>query len=196
MALHTQFHRKLDQLWKRQTENLRSLIKPKPGKPLAFTRVTRNRLIAQLLELATQVLLRRSARRAFQETYVKRRLFHLRGHGPRARGDSLVTFSKSLSGPIVYAFWKGKHCLYVGKGHKPSRLKSHRKSYGREADSVEVYFVRSRTFLPKAECLATHMFEPRDLAVRPSRVAWGKKCPVCARHDQIRRELFGLFAMR
>lgn len=196
MALNTQFLRKLDQLWKRQTENLRSLIKPKPGKPLAFTRATRNRLIAQLLELATQVLLRRSARHAFQETYVKRRLFHLRGHGPRARGDSLVTFTKTLSGPIVYAFWKGKNCLYVGKGKKPSRLKSHRKSYGREADSVVVYFVRSRSFLPKAECLATHMLEPRDLAVRPSRVAWGKQCPVCARHDQIRRELFGLFAMR
>lgn len=196
MALHTQFHRKLDQLWKRQTENLRSLIQPKPGKPLAFTRATRNRLIAQLLELATQFLLRRSARRTFQETYVKRRLFHLRGRGRLERGESLVTFARSLSGPIVYVFWKGKHCLYVGKGKKPSRLVSHRKSYGREADSVEVYLVRSRTSLPKAECLATHMFAPRDLAIRPSRVAWGKKCPVCALHDKIRRELFGLFAMR
>lgn len=196
MALHTQFHRKLDQLWKRQTENLRSLIKPKLGKPLAFTRATRNRLIAQLLELATQVLLRRSARSAFQDTYVKRRRFHLRGRGRLARGESLVTFAKSLSGPIVYAFWKGKRCLYVGKGKKPVRLLFHRKSYGREADSVVVYFVRARTFLPKAECLATHLFKPRDLAARPSREAWGKKCPICAQHDRIRRELSGLFAMR
>lgn len=118
MALHTQFHRKLDQLWKRQTENLRSLIKPKYGKLLAFTRKTRNRLIAELLELATDVLLRRSARRSFRETYEKRRLFHLQGHGRVARGESLVTFARSLSGSIVYAFWKGKHCLYVARGRR------------------------------------------------------------------------------
>lgn len=196
MAFHTQFHRKLDQLWKRQTENLRALIKPKPGMRLAFTRQKRNRLIDDLLELATAALLRRLARRAFKDTYVKRRLFHLKGRGRVARGQSLVPFSKSLSGPIVYAFWKGRRCLYVGKGRRPSRLKSHRKSYGREAESVEVFIVRSKSYLPKAECLATHRFKPRDLAIRPSREAWGKKCPVCVRHDRIRRELFGLFAMR
>lgn len=32
-------------------------------------------------------------------------------------------------------------------------------------------------------------------AVRPARAAWGKKCPVCVRHDQDRRELFRLFTM-
>ena len=101
-----------------------------------------------------------------------------------------------MSGPIVYAFWKGKKCLYVGKGAKPTRLLTHRKSYGREAESVELWFVRSKSFLPQAECLATHLFQPRDLAMRPSRAAWGKKCPVCVRHDEIRRELSGLFAMR
>ncbi|MFY9342457.1 MAG: hypothetical protein WAT39_08200 [Planctomycetota bacterium] len=196
MALHTQFHRKLDHLWKRQTENLRALIKPKPGMPLAFTRKTRNRLIGDLLELATAVLLRRLARRAFHDTFVKRRLFHLRGRGRLARGESLVSFAKSLPGSIVYAFWQGNRCLYVGKGRKASRLVSHRKSYGREADAVEVFLVRSKSYLPRAECLATHLFEPRDLAIRPSRAAWGKRCPVCARHDRVRRELYGLFAMR
>ncbi|MBL9076005.1 MAG: hypothetical protein JNL08_00795 [Planctomycetes bacterium] len=196
MALHTQFHRKLDQLWKRKTATLRSLIKPKPGMPLGFTRKTRDRMIGDLLELATQALLRRDARRSFKDAVVKRRLFHLRGRGRLARGESLASFAKTLSGPIVYAFWRGRHCLYVGKGKRPSRLVSHRKSYGREADSVEVYFVRSRSYLPKAECLATHLFQPRDLAMRPSRAAWGKNCPICSRHDRIRRELFGLFALR
>ncbi len=195
MALHTQFQRKLDQIWKRQSAKLRALIKAKPGKPLTFTRKTRNRLIGELLALATKDILRSAGRDAFRDTHVKRRLFRLKGRGRVARGESLATFARNLSGPIVYAFWRGRRCLYVGKGSRATRLVSHRKSYGREADSVEVFFVRSRSYLPKAECLATHLFEPRDLAVRPARAAWGKKCPVCLRHDRVRRELFRLFAM-
>lgn len=196
MALHTQFHRKLDQLWRRQTAELRALIKPKPGMPLAFTRKTRNRLIDELLDLAMDHLMRSLARSAFKDTYLKRRLYHLKGHSRVARGESLVPLAKSLSGPIVYAFWKGRRCLYVGKGRKGSRLLFHRKSYGREAESVELFLVRSKSYLPKAECLATHLFDPRDEAMRPEHSLWGKKCPVCARHDQIRRELSWLFAMR
>lgn len=196
MALHTQFHRKLDQLWQRQATEIHTLLKPKRGRPLAFTRKARNRMIGDLLELAAAILRKRLARDSFAETILDRRLFHLKGRGKQARGESLVEFAKAISGPIVYAFWRGRRCLYVGKGLRPSRLAFHRKSYGREANSVEVFFVRSRSFLPKAECLATHLLAPRDFAVRPAREAWGKKCPVCARHDQIRRELFGLFAMR
>lgn len=200
MALHTQFRRKLDQLWKRQTAEIHALLKPKRGRPLAFTRAARNRMIGDLLELASDSLCRRIARSSFGETLLARRLYHLKGHGPRARGESLVAFAKAMNAiidhPVVYAFWRGRRCLYVGKGLRLSRLVSHRKSYGREADSVEVFFIRSKSFLPQAECLATHLFDPRDFAVRPARAAWGKKCPVCLRHDRIRRELFGLFAMR
>ena len=196
MALHTQFRRKLDHLWQRQTAEIHALLKPKRGRPLAFTRTARNRMIGDLLELAAAILRRRLARDSFAETLLDRRLFHLKGRGQRARGESLVEFAKTLSGPIVYAFWRGRRCLYIGKGLKPTRLAFHRKSYGREADAVEVFFVRSKSFLPKAECLATHLLDPRDFAMRPARAAWGKKCPVCVRHDRIRRELFGLFAMR
>src|SRR5690606_2727311 len=153
---------------------------------LTFTRKTRNRLIAELLGLATKDLLRSVRGDAFRDTHVKRRLFKLKGRGPVARGESLATFARTLTGPIVNAFWRGRRCLYVGKGLRPTRLISHRKSYGREADSVEVFCVRSRSYLPKAECLATHLFEPRDLAVRPARAAWGEKWPVCVRHDQVR----------
>jgi predicted ArsR family transcriptional regulator len=38
MALHTQFRRKLDHLWQRQTAEIHALLKPKRGRPLAFTR--------------------------------------------------------------------------------------------------------------------------------------------------------------
>lgn len=164
--------------------------------PLAFTSKRRDRLIKSLLEIATRILLRRLGPREFAKTHVGRRLYRLKGRGRRARGESLVKLAKSLTGPVVYAFWKGKHCLYVGKGLKGTRLIAHRKSYGREADCVEVWSVRSRSYLPKAECLATHLFEPKDEAMRPEHRAWGKRCPVCVRHDRIRRELRGLFTMR
>src|SRR5204862_5770407 len=114
------------------------------------------------LEIATDILARKVAKHEFEEAVVRRRLYRLKGRGPRARGAELVAFAKRHSGPIVYAFWRGKTCLYVGKGKRTSRLNDHEKSYGRQADSIEVFFVKTKTQLPKVECLATHRFEPDD----------------------------------
>ena len=142
-------------------------------------------------------MVRKVAKREFRDSHTKRKLHRMKGRGLVARGDDLVKFSRTLSGPIVYAFWRGKRCLYVGKGMKANRLRGYQKAaYVREATCVEVFSISSKSQLPKAECLATHLFRPRDYKVRPAQTAWGKKCPVCRRHDKLRRELRGLFAMR
>lgn len=197
MALHTQFHRKLDRLWHRRTAELRALIHPKAGTPLAFSRRVRNRMLDELLDIATKLLVRRHAKASLEAACVGRRLHHIKGRGLVGRGNDLVAFAGTLSGPIVYSFWRGKRCLYVGKGAKSSRLFGYQKSaYVTSANTVEVLRISSRAQLPKAECLATHIFAPRDLKIRPSKVKWGKKCPVCIRHDALRRELRSLFSMR
>jgi hypothetical protein len=197
MALHTKFRRKLDQLWQRRTAQIRDLVQPKVGAPLAFTKRVRDRLIHELLDTATAILVRKVAKHEFQEAHSKRRLHRIKGRGLVKRGDDLVKFAQSLSGPIVYAFWRGKKCLYVGKGEKTSRLRGYQKAaYVREATCVEVFMINTKSQLPKAECLATHLFTPRDYKVRPAQTAWGKKCPVCRRHDKLRQKLLDLFAMR
>jgi hypothetical protein len=199
MALNKQFARKLDQLWQRRTTQLRALVVPRgAGKPPSFTNQVRERLVEDLLDLASRILVRRHARAAFDDIVRKRDLRFLKGRGHRERGQRMVEWAgRTLKGPIVYSFWNRKRCLYVGKGKTWRRLRSYEKSiYLAKANSLEVYSITSRSHLGKAECLATHLFEPDDRKVRPAKVKWGKACPVCRKHDLVREELRGLFRMR
>lgn len=197
MALHTQFHRTLDKLWERRTDDLRALVKPKVGMRLGFTRKLRNKMIRELLRIASAILVRKVAKRELYDLVVARKLRRIRGRGLDGRGKDLVAFARRLRGPIIYAFWRGKRCLYVGKGKTPSRLAGYqRHSFQTRADSVEVFSISTKSQLPKAECLAVHLFTPRHNRVKPAREKWGKKCPVCKRHDEIKRMLSTLFPMR
>lgn len=197
MALHTQFHRKLDKLWGRRTDGLRALIKPKIGMRLGFTRKLRNKTIGELLDIATAILVRKVARRELYDLIAGRKLHRICGRGLDGRGKDLVAFAGGLRGPIIYAFWRGSRCLYVGKGRKPSRLAGYqRHAFQVKADCVEVFSIPTKSQLPKAECLATHLFEPRHNRVKPARVKWGKRCPVCRRHDEVKHILSTLFPMR
>jgi hypothetical protein len=67
--------------------------------------------------------------------------------------------------------------------------------YLREANWINVFMVRGPSHVAKVECLATHLYEPRDRQVKPARVKWGKECPICRKHDHIREELQHLFKM-
>ncbi|MCK6445338.1 MAG: hypothetical protein L6Q99_03015 [Planctomycetes bacterium] len=199
MALAKQFSRKLDQLWHRRTDELRAQVVPRgAGKPPSFTKKVRQKLVDELLDLASTILIRRSGRAEFRATVAHRRLRFIRERGLLKRGKGLVQWAqRTVKGPIVYAFWRRRRCLYVGKGKSWRRLRSYEKSaYLLSATCVEVFSVRSKSQLGKAECLATHLFDPRDQRVRPARVKWGKACPICRRHDAVRDELRGLFRMR
>jgi hypothetical protein len=199
MAIETRFKRKLDSLWHRRTERLRSLVIQRgQGQPPIFTRALRDRLIADLLLDAMSIVLKRDGWRELREAIQGRKLWHIRGRGVVNRGDQLAKWVDALpKGPIVYGFWKGKRCLYIGKGGTQGRLYSYMKSvYLLEADTVEVYRLYNKSQLPKVECLATHLFAPRDHKVKPSKAKWGKLCPVCEVHDTIRAELRQLFKMK
>jgi hypothetical protein len=82
----------------------------------------------------------------------------------------------------------------VGKGERWTRLRGYEKSiYLQHADLLEVYLVRGVSQLPKVECLTKHLYDPRDNKAKPARKKWGKRCPLCKVHDQIRGELRSLF---
>src|SRR5262245_43556558 len=118
MALNKQFSRKLDQLWHRRTEELRALVVPRgAGKPASFNKKVRERMVDDLLDIASRILVRRHARKAFDSVVSGRHLRFLTGRGHRERGQKMVAWAgEKLKGPIVYSFWNRKRCLYVGKG--------------------------------------------------------------------------------
>ena len=101
-------------------------------------------------------------------------------------------------GPIIYAFWREKKCLYVGKGKSYRRLKHYEKSvYLIYADCVEAWEVGSKARLPRAECLAIHLFSPRDnKQKKAAKVKWGKSCPICKKHDEAASEIASLLKLK
>lgn len=199
MLLATKFSKRLDRLWERRTAQLRAAVIP-PGRGAApkFTRAVRESYFRELLDLATKILVVRVAKREFRRITKQRKLLHITGRGMDRRREQLENWVYyRLHGPIVYSFWRGRRCLYVGKGKNPNRLYSYLRSYLLlKADCVEVYSIKSRSYLARAECLATHLYNPSDRRAEPARVRWGKRCPVCQKHDYIRSELTGLFRMR
>lgn len=199
MSLENQFSKKLDDLWKRRTAGLRALVVRKgSGQPLQFTRGRRDRSIDQAQEIATRVLLKREGRKEFSRVVHKRQLRQIKGRGGIDRGQKLVNWVKEkVRGPIVYAFWRNRTCLYVGKGGSWKRLRGYAKSiYVRDATCLEVFQISGKSQLAKAECLATHLYNPRDNKVKAADVRWGKVCPICKKHDRIRSELKAIFKMK
>lgn len=196
MSLAKHFSNKLDDLWRRRTAKLRSVVIPRGvGQPPVFSPQVRDRLINELLGDASAILVKREAREEFRKIVASRHLKKIKGYGLLNRGENLIAWARSsLDGPIIYVFWRGEKCLYVGKGESWRRLKSYDKSaYLKEATSIEVFCVLTQSQLGKAECLATHLFDPRDNKVKAAKVKWGKACPICREHDRIRDQLKELF---
>jgi hypothetical protein len=199
MALTRKFRDLLDELLDRRTAVVRGIVVGREqGKPKQFTKRIRDRLRRELLETASQLLVRQRAKREFRELFTRRRLRQLKGFGYDDRFDHMFDWAeRELRGPIVYSFWRGRKCLYVGKGKTYRRLGSYKKSiYLRPGSSLEVWQVRTKRALPSAECLAVHLFAPRDNEKKAARVKWGSKCPICRMHDLIRAEISSLLRLR
>jgi hypothetical protein len=198
MSASKQFSRKLDDLWRRRTAGLRSQIIPKGvGKPPSFSKPVRQKFVNELLTDASDILIGREARPELNKITKTRRLKHIKGRGLAKRAQNMLAWAESLDGPIVYVFWKNDRCLYVGKGGSWRRLKNYEKSaYLLQATCIEVFCVTTKSQVPKAECLATHLFDPRDKKMKPAKVKWGKACPICRKHDHIRGQVQNLFRLK
>jgi hypothetical protein len=62
MALTKQFSKKLNDLWRRRTSKVRDIVIPKKaGKPLLFSKKVRDKIIGELLERLTFLLLLKMA---------------------------------------------------------------------------------------------------------------------------------------
>ena len=162
MALVKQFDRELNNLWSRRIARLQSLIRTRRGRLKSFTRKVKDTGIARVERIAIDILSRQGARAELSTITKYQRRHHVRGRGIRKRFATLIAWAEALTGPVVYSFWKGRQCLYVGKGKSWTRLKGYEKSvYLRDATTVRVRGVTSPSHLAKAECLMRHLFDPR-----------------------------------
>src|SRR5208282_5857695 len=79
----------------------------------------------------------------------------------------------------VYVFWSGRRCEYVGRtvrgrGRPSSQFD---KFWFGSVTRVDIYSVGGPSSVPKAECLAIHLFDPRQNVNSASRPKYARRCP-------------------
>lgn len=199
MALLKDFHRSLDEMWRRYSAGIRSMVRSRRGRKPAFSRKWRNKRIMRLLTLVERILCKQGAREELRKTTQGRRWRQIKGWGQGARFECVRSWAeRNIDGAFVYSFWKGrKRCLYVGKAKSWRRLCVYKKSiYLWHATRLRIDRVKRRSELGKAECLAIHLFRPKDNAKKAPHNKWGKACPVCIVHDRIHSALRDLFRIK
>jgi len=198
LALANEFLRLLDHATERRVSGIKRMVVPTKGPPMKFDKRRRDRLRGDPLDIASRILVRDGAKAEFDGLVGHRKLHHIGGRGARQRIEDLYDWAeKNFSGPIIYSFWKGKRCLYVGKAGIPRRLWAYKNSiYLFKADVIEIWPVKSAARLPAAECLAMHLFAPSDNQNKAARVRWGRTCRVCRLHDDLKEELDSLLRLR
>jgi len=198
VAYTTQFRRLLEKTMKRRMDGVLRLVIPQPGPPKKFNKRVKTQLQEEMLFAASQILVRKRAKHELKQLVARRRLRFIKGYGIDDRFEKLIGWAaKKLKRPIVYSFWSGRRCLYVGKGKNWKRLRAYKKSiFLKYADRLKVLLVKTRSRLPSAECLEIHLHEPRFNAIKAAKVKWGKKCPICERHDELKDELDSLLRLK
>jgi hypothetical protein len=95
-------------------------------------------------------------------------------------------------------FWSDRNCEYVGrtlrgKGRPSS---SFDKFWFNGVTRIDIYSVASPAVVPKAECLAIDVFNPRRNVYSSSHPKFSRKCPICSAEKEIKRELRAIFPFR
>jgi len=204
MAKTTQFSKDLLRLFKRRTAWLHKAIgKKRPGPAPAFTRRKDKPVLNKLAETAREIVVKSRARAEFNATWTNKSQWHVKknkGWGiPAKRKSFKLWYEKHIqSRNCVYVFWSGRRCVYVGrtmhgKGRPASSFDKH---WFNGVTRIDIYTIKTPTIVPKAECLAMHLFEPRRNAINPAHLRFSKRCPVCVAIKEIQRELNSIFPLR
>jgi hypothetical protein len=206
MAKHAAlaFNRELEDIFQRRTHWLRARIsKPGPGRAPAFSRATVTRGIHRLQALASECLAKQYARREFDEAVDQRKQWHITSRKGRGWREKKKAFGSWYARKIdhrncVYVFWHKTRCLYVGKTIRGrGRPQSHfSKIWFPRVTRVDIYSTSQRSQIPRLECLAIHRFNPSENRQKAAKTKWTKKCPVCAVHGEIRKELRRIFSLK
>jgi hypothetical protein len=160
-------------------------------------------MLYKLGELAVEILVKRRARMEFRGAYAAKRQWQVKrgkGQGVGAKQENFKRWYEKDVGNknCVYVFWAKRRCVYVGR-----TLRGHGRPAGwfdrvwfQPVTRIDIYSVRTPTQVPKAECLATHMFDPAENKNWPSIGKYTKKCPICEATREIDHELNSIFRLR
>jgi hypothetical protein len=204
MALTAKFERELQKLFYRRTSWLRKAIgKNQPGRPHIFNRKKVEPKLRELGELAAEILVRRRARQQFHQSIDGKRQWHIKrgkGFGIDAKRSKFKRWYEKYIGNknCVYAFWSRRQCVYVGRTlHGKGRPAGwFDRVWFQPVTRIDIYSVRLRTEVPKAECLAVHLFDPTENKNWPAIGSYTKKCPLCNATREIDHELKSIFRLR
>lgn len=204
MALATQFEQELALLFYRRTAWLRSAIGTnRPGRPHEFTRRKVYPKLDELGEIATKIITSKRAKKEFRKLIGDKRQWQTkRGKGwdRYAKKESFKRWYERHIGSknCVYVFWSGRTCEYVGRtvrGHgRP--LTWFTVFWFHRVTRIDIYTILRKSEVGKAECLAIHIFDPRQNQNWPSRQKYTKKCPICEATKEIDDELKAIFRLR
>lgn len=204
MSLTANFDRELNRLFHRRTSWVRQAIgKNRPGRPHIFNRGKVEPKLDELGELAHDILVRGRARKEFRRTVHGKRQWHVKrgkGFGIDAKRKKFKRWYEKYIGNknCVYVFWAEKRCAYVGR---TSRGKGRPagwfdRVWFQPVTRIDIYSVSRRSEVPKAECLAVHLFDPLENKNWPSFGSYTKECPICQATKEIDRELRSIFRFR
>jgi hypothetical protein len=167
-----------------------------------LTRKRVRRTIEKLQYIATADYFRSKEAKQLISSYDHKRQWHIKGKGfgVRTKAKKFKSWydKKIETKNCVYVFWKGSHCLYVGRTLSgKGRPTSHFQKYWfRAATRIDVYGFDRKRDVPRFECMATHYWEPAYSRVTPASKKYYSVCPVCKGRDFIGGQVKWLFRLR
>lgn len=172
--------------------------------PNRLERERRDKLIDATVNRAEESLLPLARKKfrgfRFRRTY-RHKLPRL-GNGPlnqREVKPFLLRITNNLgSKNLVYVFWKGKTCLYVGQSAKGVAGGGGlwKEYFWRNGTRIEVFSSRNYRQLSALECLAGHLYDPKHSTYKPPKHPYDTPCPVHEKLKDLRYELRRTFALR
>jgi predicted GIY-YIG superfamily endonuclease len=160
-----------------------------------WTREYREERIQRLWNIALRILLPQAEKEL--KIYIhSRKLKNIRGR-KQERGQRLYSWAKDNfpKGPILYMFWKKDKCIYVGTADSNRRINDYKKSKymdRSEADSLEIYSILGKSNRARVECLACHIYQPKENIKKPGKPKYSKKCYICYKRKGIHSSLHAL----
>jgi hypothetical protein len=196
MKMESEFKRVLQKaLFDRAHPIFRELGIRKVSQHQDWTREYREECVQRLWVIAEKMLLAK-AEEEFDRYVYGRRLKRIRGP-KQERGEQLYGWARDNFpiGPILYIFWKKDKCIYVGTGENNYRIRDYKKSKymdRSEADSLEIYSIHGKSNRARVECLACHIYNPKDNLNSPSKPKYSKACYICHKKKIIHSRLHEL----
>ena len=199
-----EFESGLDTLFRQYTEGLRRDVgKQSRGRIVKFDRHKLRRRIERLVRIATEIGLKTNGKESFYNCFSEKRQWHPKrgkGWGLDAKKRSFRDwYDKNMYGRnCVYIFWAKRKCIYIGRtGAGGRRPQVHFEKYWfRSVTRIDTYIISGKRQLPMAECIATHLFNPKNNKIKSAQQKWRSNCQVCTMEVNVRKKLRNLFPLR